>query len=46
MKWKLIFMDGSTEIVDIPGGKWLAWFVGRVKAREKETYLLRVEPAE
>jgi len=36
-------MDGSAKIVDIPGGAWLAWFIGRVKAREKKTYLLNVE---
>jgi len=36
-------MDGSTEIVDVPGGTWLAWFIGRVRAREKKTYLQNLE---
>jgi len=36
-------MDGSTEVVDVPGGTWLAWLIGRVKATEKKTYLLNME---
>lgn len=36
-------MDGSTEVIDVPGGLWLAWLIGRMKAREKKTYLLNIE---
>jgi len=38
-----MFMDGSAEVVDVPGSTWLAWLIGRVKAKEKKTYLLNIE---
>ena len=34
-------MDGTTETVEA-FGLWTAWFIGRVRAREKKTVLLKV----
>lgn len=44
-KWKLIYTDGTSETVELPadGGVHLAWFTGRVRARRKKTYLLKIE---
>lgn len=35
-------MDGTTEVVETIG-LWLAWFKGKVRAREKDTVLMKVE---
>jgi len=36
-------MDGSVETLETPFGLWVAWFRGRVCAREKGTVLSKVE---
>jgi len=41
-KFKLIFFDGSSEMVEAMS-LWLAWFKGKVKAAEKGTVLVKVE---
>jgi len=41
-KFKLTFLDGSTETVETVG-LWLAWFKGKVRAAEKDTVLVKVE---
>jgi hypothetical protein len=41
-KYRLIFMDGSTEVVDV-STLFIAWLAGKVKARAKKTYLLNIE---
>jgi len=45
-RWELKFMDGSSEIADLPGGTWFAWLIGRARARAKKTYLLNIERAD
>jgi len=42
-RFRLDFMDGSAEMVEMPFGLWVAWFKGRIRAREKGTHLLKVE---
>jgi hypothetical protein len=41
-KYRLIFTDGSTEIVDV-FGPFTAWLTGKSRARAKKTYLLNIE---
>jgi len=41
-KFRLIFMDGTTEEVDAIG-LTVAWIKGKIRAAEKRTYLLKVE---
>jgi len=41
-KFKLIFIDGTTETIEAIG-LWLAWFKGKLRAAEKGTVLLKVE---
>jgi len=38
-------MDGSSEVIEALD-LWWAWFIGRVHARLKRTYLLNIEPIE
>jgi hypothetical protein len=41
-KYRLIFTDGSTEVVDV-FGPFTAWLTGKSRARAKKTYLLNIE---
>lgn len=41
-KFRILFTDGSTEVVDVPG-LISAWIFGKIRAWEKKTYLLKVE---
>lgn len=41
-RFRLEFLDGTTEVVETIG-LWLAWFKGKVRAREKDTVLMKVE---
>lgn len=41
-KYRLTFFDGSTETIETIG-LWLAWFKGKIRAREKDTVLVKVE---
>jgi len=41
-KWRLLFMDGTTETIESIG-LFLAWFKGKLRAAEKRTVLLKVE---
>ena len=43
-RWKLLFMDGTTEEVEAIG-LVMAWIKGKIWAREKKTWLLKVEEA-
>jgi hypothetical protein len=43
-KFRLIFMDGTTEKVDAIG-LTVAFIKGIIRAAEKKTYLLKVEEA-
>ena len=41
-RWKLLFTDGTTEEVEAVG-LVVAWIKGKIWAREKKTWLLKVE---
>lgn len=43
MKFRLVFMDGTEEIVE-GWGVWVTSIIGRVKARQKNTYLFGIFP--
>jgi len=43
LKWRQIFGDGSTDTIE-GFGVWVAYISGRIKARERGTYLLNIEP--
>lgn len=42
MKWRIIFLDGTSE--EYEGGVWPAWVYGKIKAAVKGTTLLNLEP--
>lgn len=41
-KWKLLFTDGTTEEVEAVGPV-TAWIKGKIWARERGTWLLKIE---
>jgi len=41
-KYKLLFTDGTSETIEMALGVYVAWLKGKVKAREKGTYLMDV----
>lgn len=45
-RFRLIFLDGPDEIIEMPFGMWTAWLKGKMVARERGTVLLKVEETE
>lgn len=40
-QFTLLYMDGSLEVIDAYT-LWMAWFIGKMHARTKGTYLLNI----